>query len=300
MQKRTYLVLAILILYCLTIAAPAVAQDVPPLDDPEKRFDHSIIYDIGGRITIDRQLGHRCTTGAVKQTTVRGYGEMTKSEYVRMAANIITVNEDSAWTVPADALGNLRVTTDIQLCSRPMSAADAVYGDIAVDDIINVYDPLVVSGVLPVYGLTMQRWIASITTNPGHTGNYQSDFIAAYGPGPYEELYGVVDPYGNRVYYDEEQLWFYERGIHWSDRDDRRRGYDRGDYYVGNYFEIDQYAYTSGGEMRRLISMSNPFENTMLFEDMYVEGMASVRESFDMPILRPGPKAVTLAWYELF
>ena len=304
-----YISLFVALILVVALAAPVIAQAItnlpPPLLQTDRRFDHTIIFNIGGLISIDRQLGHACTTGAVKNQRVSGYGDMTKSETVRMANNIITVDETSEWSVAANAISGLTVTTTIQLCSRPMSAAAETY-EISADniinegDIINVYNPYVVSGDIEVYGLTRQLWATRVQTNPGQEGSYHSDFIAAYGPGPYERLYGATDPSGQLFFYDEKFMWEYDENVHYSDRDDKLRGYERGDYYVGNFFSIEQFAYTSGGAMDRLISMSSPFENTLLIEDMSVVGMASVRESFEMHNLKGGPKAVTLVWYELF
>ena len=292
MQKRSYLYVLLIALFLIALTTPVIAQD-------SSSFSHTIDYKIGGLITIDRQLGHACTTGAVKKQTVRGYGDMTKSETVRIAANIITVDEKMDWSTAADALGGLTVTTIIDLCSRPMSAAAETYTSttspaytVYKDDIINVYFPPVVSGDIDVYGLTGQIWVTQVMTNPGHNGSYHSDFIAAYGPGPYERAYGAIDPDDNVYYYDEEFMWDFD--------DTEEDGIKRGDYYVGNYFNIDQYAYTSGGALKRYFSMSNPFENTYLREDLTVTGMASVRETFEMNILEGGPKAITLAWYDLF
>ncbi len=300
--------LFLVILMIVALAAPVIAKTStlpPPLLQTDRRFEHTIIYKIGGLISIDRQLGHGRTTGAVKQQQVSGYGDMTKSETVRMANNIITVDETTEWSVAANAISGLTVTTSIQLCSRPMSAASDTYeisaGNIInKDDIINVYDPNVVSGDLEVYGLTRQLWATRVQTNPGQEGSYHSDFLAAYGPGPYEKEYGAINPDGILFFYDEKYLWHYDETVHHLDRDDKLHGYLRGDYYVGNFFSIEQFAYTSGGALSRLISMSNPFENTLLIEDMSVIGMASVREAFKMHNLKGGPKAVTLAWYDLF
>jgi hypothetical protein len=304
-----FITLLLALLIMIALAAPVIAQAItnlpPPLLQTDRRFDHTIIYDIGGLISIDRQLGHACFTGAVKYQQVSGYGEMTKSETVRMANNIITVDETSEWSVAANAISGLTVTTTIQLCNRPMSAAAETYEVspgvyINKGDIINVYDPDVVNGNIDVYGLTRQLWATRVQTNPGHEGSYHSDFIAAYGPGPYEKEYGAIDPDGVLFNYHPKYMWEYDGSVHYLDRDDKQKGYERGDYYVGNFFSIEQFAYTSGGAMDRLISMSNPFENALLIEEMSVVGMASVRESFEMHNLKGGPKAVTLAWYELF
>jgi hypothetical protein len=277
----------------------------------DTRFDHTMIYDIGGRITIDREIGQACQTGAVKSTTVRGYGEMTKYENIRIRQNIMTIDEVSDWSVPAVAIEGLTVTTTIRLCNRPMTAAAEVYGvddpltpfydeRLQPGDIINIYDPQVVDGTIKTYNLTGQIWAAAVATNPGHSGSYHADFIAAYGPGPYERKYGVEDKFGNVYFPGEEFMWTYDPAVAYFERNHRVYGYDRGKYYVGNYFEIEQYAATTGGALRRYISISEPFENTFFEEDMSVIGRAAVREAFKMNNLTRGPKGITLAWYELF
>ena len=291
MQKRPYLSLILLIIMFLTMTAPVIAQD-------DTRIDHSIRYIVDGLISIDRELGHACTTGAVKRQTVRGYGQMTKTENVRIAPHIITVDEVSDLTTAVDAIRNLTVTTNFDLCARPKSTAAFIYTDpdgeyvINAGDVINPYHPLVVSGDIAVIGLTSQLWAASITPDPGQQGTYHSDFIAAYGPGPYEAVFGQIGEFGIATFYDDDFRWWFDPN--------KKDGIGRGDYYVGNYFEIDQYAYTSGGEMTRFISISSPFSGALLIDDMAVVGRAEVRESFEMDNLKPGPKAITLAWHELF
>jgi hypothetical protein len=288
----------LIILFFLAITAPVIAQT-------DERFTHTIYYDIGGRIAINRQLGHECTTGAVKRQTINGYGEVKKAETVKIAANIITVDETLDWSVPAGALGNLSVVTTINLCSRPMSVVAEVYkidadNELKVGDIINTYHPLVVDGTIKVASKGAQTWATALTTNPGFEGSYHSDFKAAYGPGPYEAKFGAIDKYGNTFYYDPEYMWEYRVGVHHLERDHKTKGYKRGDYYVGDYFNIEQYAYTSGGSLRRFISMSNPFENTFVETELAVDGRAAVRDAFAQHNLKGGPKAITLAWYELF
>ena len=303
MRRWNIIVFIFSIVVIIIFATHATAQDV-------KRFDHTMIYDIGGMISIDREIGQLCNTGASKSTMVRGYGEMTKYENIRIAQNIMTIDEVSDWSVPAGAVEGLTVTTTIRLCNRPLTAAAEVYGvddpltpfdeRLQPGDIINVYDPQVVDGTISVYRLTDQIWATSVSTNPGNTGSYHADFVAAYGPGPYEKKYGVEDKFGNIYFPDDDFMWEYDPTVAYFERDHRTLGYKRGDYYVGNYFNIEQYAHTSGGALRRYISISEPFENTFFEEDMSVIGSASVREAFKMNNLTRGPKGVTLAWYELF
>lgn len=288
----------LLTLFLLALTAPVIAQS-------DEKFTHTIYYEIGGRIAINRQLGHPCTTGAVKRQTINGYGEVKKGETVKIAANIMTVDETLDWTVPAGALGSLSVVTTINLCSRPMSVVAEVYkidddNELKVGDVINTYHPLVVDGTISVSPVSAQVWSTALTTNPGFAGGMHQEFFAAYGPGPYEAKFGELDKFGRRFFYDPEYMWEYRAGVHHLERDHKTKGYKRGEYYVGDYFNIEQYAYTTGGSLRRFISMSNPFENTYVETELAVEGSAAVRDAFTQHNLKGGPKAITLAWYELF
>lgn len=299
MYSRYIVAIALLTLILfLFISMPALAQD-------DTRFSHTIDMKIGGAITLDREIGDPSTSGTVKRQRIRGFGDLTKRETFRIAQNIITVEETSDWTVSPLALSGLSVTTIIELLHKPMSAAEQTYridADtvIEIGDIINPYHPLVVEGKILVSALTAQVWATALLTNPGHSGGYHSTFDAAYGPGPYEKLYGAVDQWGNPFFYDSEYMWEFDPAVNPIYRDDRTYGYKRGKYYVGNYFNIEQYAHTSDGFLKRFISISSPFENTILIEDLSVDGMASIREAFKMHNLKRGPQGLTLAWYELF
>lgn len=298
MKKQLQLLaLLITVLIVAVLAAPVIAQTGnPTLDREGERFSHTIQFKVGGKITIDRKLGQACTSGAVKTQAVRGYGEMERTESVRIAPHIINIDEVTDWSTAEDAVQNLAVSTTIDLCARAMSTANQVYdeGDynIQENDVIHTYHPLVVDGTISADRKTDQIWATFVSANPGEEGSHHSDFIAAYGPGPYEEMYGEMDELGEVTFYDDDYRWWFD-----SSEDD---GIDRGDYYVGNYFEIDQYAYTSDGELSRYISMSSPFSGALLEEELEVTGMAEVRESFEMDNLEGGPKAITLAWYDLF
>jgi signal peptidase I len=287
MQKRPHVNLLILLLAVIMIisltANSALAED-------ETIYTHSIVYKVGGKIDISREIGDIQNTGAVMKQDISGYGELTKSEDVRAADHIITVNGKTDWTTAADAIQNLKVTTTIELCARPMSTAAHAYEDDVYDiqegDIVSPYHPLVVAGFLEVTGLTSQTWGAAVATDRGESGSYHADFKTAYGPGPYEEDLSDI-----RKYSDDYRWWF---------DDGKKSGIDRGDYYVGNYFNIEQYAYTSGGELRRFIDMSSPFSTTLLKESMDIEGMAKTQEAYLLDNLEPGPKAIQLVWWEIY
>lgn len=153
--------------------------------------------------------------------------------------------------------------------------------DIKEGDVISPYHPLVVAGELAVRSKTTQTWGNYISPEQGEQGAYVSDFIAAYGPGPYD---------GDN--YDDIYTWEYD--------EEKNKAAKKGDRYVGNYFDIDSYVYTSGGDARRYISMSSPFSKTLLEETMDVTGMVEVTETFSLDNLEAGPDAITLAWHELF
>jgi hypothetical protein len=107
--------------------------------------------------------------------------------------------------------------------------------------------------------LTRQIWAVSVEADPGHSGSIGMNFEAAYG-----------DP---ATIGDDD--------------------------YVGNYFNIDQHAYTSSGVTKRYIDISSPESHGFLNEAMTVVGMADVRESFSMNNI-PAGSGVDIDWFNLF
>ena len=290
MQKKAYLSLAIIIFFLSLVPSSSVAQE-------SNRFTHSIDYDIGGRVSIDRSLGHACTTGATKDLQVRGYGELKKSEDVRIDNHIISVDDTMNFRTAVDAIRNLSVMTAINLCARPIYIVAEDYIDEDTDEVliergekIDPYHPLVIDGTILTNPATRQIWAHEITPEPGEVGQLDSDFIAAYGPGPY--ALGGNDNGNDSPFLDEDYMWWYD--------EDERDGIYRGDFYVGNYFDLDHYAYVSSGETRRLIEISSPFSHSYLFEEYAVRGMSEIRDTFMLDNLEPGPRAIRLTWYELF
>ncbi len=367
MHKKPLLIALILIF--TTTAYPALANS-------DTFFTYSVIYEIGGYIDIDREIGRKCETGAVLKQTVKGYGDKTKTETIQIADYIMAVDQEMDWSVPPGAIENLVVTSTIELCARPITkvvedtepitAATGIYlhpltvnlvypfiftaddlepytvlvgidnetrrrillsdlleGDLIAPiqvyeitgyryeagDIINPYHPLVVDDEIEVKPLTKQIWAISLSTAPGHEGNYHVDFIAAYGPGPHDiraKEFEILSPLGIgtvtvRPFLDEQVSWSYvDRDYLWWYEGSSKSGIRRGDSYVGNYFQIDQYARTTSGEMERLISISEPFSNLFFEEESFVEGSAEVREAFSMDVLEPGPRAVRFDWWAIF
>ena len=311
LHKNPYLNILLVLLFILAITGPALANDDLP------RFDYTATYDVDGKIRFERVTGHECSTGAEKTQTIEGYGHLQKYEDVTISRNIIRNEETTEWTVPEDAIDGLVVTTIIDLCARPMSTADFSYIDdsdlifegmdeaaadyvyeeygISEGDVINPYHPWVVDGKIEVSPKTEQVWAAQIATDQGHSGIYEQEFVAAYGPGPYNP--------GQ----DKDFKWWFDEDedekttqLQWLGGEDKEFGIDYGDRYVGNYFEIDQYTQTTSGLTRRLISMSDPFDNLYLHEEYEVTGESEVEEAFIMEILPPGPDAITLEWYDMF
>jgi len=326
LHKKHYLLLIVVILTALATAGSALAERAPGIE-------YKADYDVKGKVDFERVSGHQCHTGAQKTQTIEGYGNFTKSDEITISRNVIIHKDRTDWEVPPDAIDGLIVTTVIDLCARPISEvaqdyapADLVYSfvekgvdpEVAAEyvyetygfeegEIINPYHPLVVDGTLKIDPKTEQVWASQMETVPGHSGAYHEDFRAAYGPGPYEEA-GIGFGNDNHLPFDEDEFmwWFDEKsdeqvtGLRWWDDETRRKGIDYGDRYVGNYFDIDQYAMTTSGEMRRLISISEPFENRFLEEAYRVEGMSEVKEVFSVEVLPPGPDAFPLEWYKLF
>ena len=287
MHKDSFISSSLIIIFLLAISIPVFAKD-------GTIFIHSARYKLDGMMNITRSFGDPCRTGAYKEQSIRGYGQLTKNEDALIAYHIMTVEDEMEWSVAEDAVRGLRVTSSIELCARPMSVATDSYAagyvyneddyEIKRGDIISPYHPLVVDGIIDVIPMTRQVWVTMLSTNPGHRGAFNNDFIAAYGPGPYEED-------------SEEEI--HDADYRWWFIDDDLDEVDRGDYYVGNYFEIDQYTLTTSGDTRRFISISSPFYNTFLEEELSVlSGMAEIRDHFSYYNLEPGPEARTLVWHE--
>ncbi len=138
-----------------------------------------------------------------------------------------------------------------------------------------------------VADLTDQIWAVQVEAEQGMSGNLHQDFEAAYGP--YENWMtdgtGDDDPH--------RDAW----GFRFDD--DLYIEAARGDDYVGNYFNIDQWARTSDGVTKRYIDISSPWSGAFLSEEMEVEGMTEIEEDFKMMNIGEG-EAATPEWWDLF
>jgi len=141
--------------------------------------------------------------------------------------------------------------------------------------------------------LTDQIWAVQVEADAGYSGAISQDFEAAYGPyGGYLEDPDAAIP-GNVDGRSGDDFWYFQLD------DDGVRDVVTGDDYVGNYFNIDQFARTSQGTTRRHIDVSSPISHAYLYEDMEVVGTTEIEESFAMDNIEPGEEA-TPDWWDLF
>ena len=179
---------------------------------------------------------------------------------------------------------------------------DAIAGDLSADQLELFADGASAFEILQVEGsdefssvthneLTDQIWAAQVEADPGYSGGLSQDFEAAYGPyyGDHiQELQGVADTF-----------WFTDADGEYTDEYADKVGFASGEDYVGNYFNIDQFARTSQGTTQRYIDISSPWSGAYLHEDMTVVGTAEIDESFSMDNVAPGAEAVP-DWWDLF
>mgnify|MGYP001056315760 CR=1 FL=1 len=276
MNKRTLTAAAIALVFALAIAAPVFAQSM----------SHSVDYNLNGTITLDKTVGHFCNTGAEMKQEIRGAGTMTKSTDLYMEEGYLDVDDNNDWIAAADS--SLSVMTAIKLCAP----AKHVYADTAravaagmdgevvpVEDLysygLDLLDP---NDEAYFEALTSQIWAARVSADPGFSGQLNTDFQAA--SGPYSDTKN-----------DKSFGW-------WPDADDNIK-LTSGKDFVGQYFNIDQFARTSQGTTQRYIDISSPFSHAYLHEDMTVVGMAEVAETFSMMNVKKGAE-VTTKWWDVF
>ena len=144
-------------------------------------------------------------------------------------------------------------------------------------------------------GLTNQIWAVQVSPDPGFSGALTQNFEAAYGA--YEGRLDDGPAYGYGLPEADHEI--HQDAFGFRVDDDGYWVTVTGDDYVGNYFNIDQFARTSQGTVRRYIDISSPWSHAYLYEDMEVVGMAEIEESFVMDNLAPGAEAVS-DWWDLF
>ena len=323
-MKRTLVAATLTVVFVLALATPAFAMT------------HDATYEWDGTADMERQVGHLCNTGAEQKVAISGDGTMERVSTATMSKGILTVDEASDFVTAEDAAENLSVTSVIELCAPPKTeytTTEYVYGD-EVDwqdrvvdagvvdtrdlfdgvDTSTLEDQLLAAAVTPAERaeilamtdeelkvaardweqytvteldeLTQQLWAVQVEANPGYSGNVHQEFEAAYG----DTYAGTVD--------EAAELTADQWGFTPAANDD---GYApvRGTDYVGNFFNIDQMARTSDGELKRFIDISEPFDGAYLMEDFEVTGEVDIEEAFNMTNVAPGEE-VEVIWYDLF
>ncbi len=301
-MKKT-LAVVVAIVFVLSFAAPVFAE-----------MDHYAEYDLDGTIDLEKQVGHLCNTGAEMKQTIDGEGEITKVMDTNQVAGVITVDDQQDWVTAEDAVNNLTVTSAIELCAPPKTVyekedddwddtpipAEALYvldqesPDLgAIGEAIDLVDAD--DGDNTLEGLTDQIWAVQVEADPGFSGGLEQDFEAAYGPYADAQDYW----YGEGSDEPADAFWFEDDDGNVATDFDEIDSVAKGDDYVGNYFNIDQFARTSQGTTQRYIDISSPWSGAYLSEDMSVTGAAEIDESFEMDNLEPGDEAVP-DWGDLF
>jgi len=303
--KKT-LAVAVAVVFVLSFAAPVFAE-----------MDHEAEYHLDGTIDLEKQVGHLCNTGAEMKQAIDGEGEMTKLMDTNQVAGVITVDDQQDWVTAEDAVNNLTVTSVIELCAPAKTVYDAEDADEDGDTIppellyLMDHDDLNLDddgffdyASQSVYQdeLTDQIWAVQVEADPGFSGGLEQNFEAAYGPFASAEDYW----YGDETDEPADAFWFEdEDGNEIAGNEIAAQDLSEfdsvasGDDYVGNYFNIDQFARTSEGTTQRYIDISSPWSGAYLSEDMTVTGAAEIEEEFEMDNLEPGPDTVP-DWWDLF
>ena len=289
-MKRTLVAVALVVVFVMALAAPALAQSMM----------HTASYEMDGTIDFKKQAGHLCNTGAQVRQTIYGNGVMSKVQTVSMERGLITMDDANDWVAGATAL---TVTTTWELCAPPKFTYDAGLEVDYIPNPLELYHGGLAQGVdLPwhfgfapgspwdlaeKYGfeaVSKQIWAVQVQADPGFSGNLHQSGEAAYGPFEYGAVLDADD--------------------NWDGEFDNTWGWDGTDVvvgpdYVGNYFTMEQHARTSQGTLKRYIDISSPWSHAYLMEDMSVVGKSDITEVFAMGNLPKGAD-ITGLWWDLF
>ena len=311
-MKRTFVAVALAVVFVLALAAPAMAQAI----------FHTATYEMDGVIDFKKQAGHWCNTGAEIKQVIAGSGVMDKVQTITQVKGKITMDDTNDWVAGATPL---TVTTVWKLCTPPKytyNDSDETYGYDVPVGIESIYnwdkasfdmpaqwnggDGNPIAGSMAGYTHAMladmngwdavsdQYWAVQVQADPGFSGNIHQKGEAAYGAfwtdglGPFAQ-----DDGWNEGGWSQKGAW------RWSfDRD----GYivpQVGANYVGDYFNMEQMARTSQGTLKRHIDISSPWSHGYLYEDMSVVGKSQITEAFKLGNL-PAGKDVPKDWWLLF
>ena len=323
-MKRTILAVALAVIFVMALAVPTFAQ-----------MTHTKTVEADGVYDWELQAGHLCNTGGELKQTIMGSGELSKVMTTAQIPGRLTVSDVNDFIAGETAL---TVTSVIELCAPPKytytDTVEDVYHypsdglrDITMTAPVSLPTMYLADGWqvpakwvgIPGFplgdgfpeedvfldgftGVNMENWAAmmgwdavsdqiwaaQVQADPGFSGNLHQDFVAA--EGPYSgDYYGAAETMGK----GDHDKWA------WQDSADTEFGTLLGKNYVGSYFEIDQMARTSMGEVKRFIDISSPWSHAYVYQDMSAVGQSEIQEAFAMNNLAAGGDIVGL-WYDLF
>jgi len=119
-KKRSLVAAALAFVFVLALATPVFAMT------------HSASYEWDGTVTMERQVGHLCNTGAEQKVAIYGDGKMERESDATMSKGVLTVEESNDFVTAEDATNNLTVTSVITLCApakHEKTATGQVYGE---------------------------------------------------------------------------------------------------------------------------------------------------------------------------
>jgi len=306
--KRTFVAVVLAVIFVLALAAPAFAMT------------HTATYEMEGTINFRKQAGHACNTGAEFKQTILGSGKMDKVMTVNMVKGKLTLTDTNDWVAGATPL---TVTSVWELCTPPKYTYDGLdfldqdyTAPVNILAMYNFYNTpasfgsranpfateasgLTVEAVADYFGwdaLTSQIWAVQVQADPGFSGNLHQKGEAAYGPywAPEAEEDEALLPFGFEASWgDNKGSW------RWEEDKDGVIGSSVGANFVGDYFNMEQFARTSQGTLKRYIDISSPWSHAYLHQDMSVVGKSEVKEGFSMPNLSAG-KDMPKDWWKLF
>lgn len=314
-MKRTFVAVALAVVFVLALAAPVMAQAI----------FHTATYEMEGVIDFKKQAGHYCNTGAEIKQTIVGSGVMDKVQTITQVKGKITMDDTNDWVAGATPL---TVTTVWKLCTppkytyydadlpAPLGGNDGTYGYDVPVGIGSIYQAGNAALDMPAawnnplgqqtgvtheqladfYGwdaVTEQYWAVQVQANPGFSGNIHQKGEAAYGPfWTNGAPFNYDDPWSEGIF-GKKGTW------RWALDRDGLLFPQVGANYVGDYFNMEQMARTSQGTLKRYIDISSPWSHGYLHEDMSVVGKSMITEAFKLGNL-PAGADVPGDWWRLF
>ena len=315
-MKRTILAVALAVIFVMALAVPAFAQ-----------MTHSKTVEADGVYDWELQAGHLCNTGGELKQTIMGSGELSKVMTTAQIPGRLVVDDVNDFVAGETAL---TITSVIELCAPPKYTyedtweytdgygrtsdvtmeAPVFIGSMFVEDGFRIpglwvgpnegdfgnlnqflgHNMDVAADLFGWEAVSDQIWAAQVQADPGFSGNLHQDFVASEGVYSGNEQLGSDATSPGK---DNHGSWT------WQDTTDTAWGTFLGKNYVGSYFEIDQKARTSMGEVKRFIDISSPWTHAYVYEDMSIVGKSDIEEAFAMNNLPAGGDIVGL-WYELF